>query len=176
MRISGRHFDITPAQCRAARAVLSLTQPELGRLSNLSRDVIVRLERGAAGLHYTTPGLVESALASLGVTLLHDEIGSGLRIARTAPIDANIAATEIITPAQCRAARAMLDISVRQLANLVRLNKRFLHDLEGEQGQLDVAKLRHIRATLVVNGIIMKNEASFVAVQMTHWQAETTQG
>ena len=165
----GRHFDITPAQCRAARAALSITQPELGQLSKLSRDVIVRLERGATGLHYTTPGLVEAALASRGVNLVHDELGSGLRIARTRPLSAEMAADEIISPAQCRAARAMLDISLRHLAKLVGINKKFLHDHEGEKAQVDAAILKLVRATLVVNGIVLTNEASFVAVQMKHW-------
>jgi len=80
-----------------------------------------------------------------------------------------MAADEIISPAQCRAARAMLDISLRHLAKLVGINKKFLHDHEGEKAQVDAAILKLVRATLVVNGIVLTNEASFVAVQMKHW-------
>ena len=82
---SPRHHDITPAQCRAARAMLRLTQPELGRLAGLSRAVVVRLEGGGGGLHYTTPGLIETALASQGVTLILDEMGHGVRLNRNPP-------------------------------------------------------------------------------------------
>jgi DNA-binding XRE family transcriptional regulator len=166
MRGSGRHFDITPAQCRAARAVLRISQPELGTLSNLSRDVIVRLERASGGLHYTTPGLVEAALSARGITLIHDETGPGLRIEREVPVTSQMAADEIVTPRQCRAARAMLDMNLRHLARLVAVNKQRLLDHESGKSQVDLTLLKRIRATLVVNGIVFTNEKSFVAVQL----------
>jgi DNA-binding XRE family transcriptional regulator len=168
---SGRHHDITPAQCRAARALLGLTQPELGELSSLSRDVIVRLERGEKDLHYTTPGRVEAALKSRGVSLVRDEMGVGVKFERHPPVGAEELAGEIITPAQCRAARALLDVNTRDLATLVGGRKRDLHHHESGQGQVDPALLKLIRATLVVSGIVFTNDSKFVAVQVRSYAA-----
>src|SRR5215213_5975645 len=165
MRTSRRHHDITPAQCRAARALLGLTQPELGTLSGLSRDVIVRLERGAGSLHYTTPGLVEAALASRGVTLVRDEMGVGVRLERDDPVSPDALSKEIISAAQSRAARALLDISTSDLATRVRMNKLFINALERDAPKVDPARLKRVRAHLVVSGIVFTNEKSCVAVQ-----------
>ena len=108
MKLPQRRIDITPEQCRAARALLGLTQPGLGDLSNLGVGTIVRLERGAADLHYTTPGRIEAALGQKGVTLINDDAHRGVRLEREAPLDAELLRAEVITPGQCRAARALL--------------------------------------------------------------------
>ena len=145
---SPRHHDITPAQCRAARAMLRLTQPELGRLAGLSRDVVVRLERGGGGLHYTTPGLIEAALASQGVTLILDEMGHGVRLNRNPPASQKVLAAEILTPAQCRAARGLLGLTVRNLEKLARVHKKqLLHTFEEETGLPSPPVLMRLRAS-----------------------------
>jgi transcriptional regulator with XRE-family HTH domain len=165
MPTSERHHDITPAQCRAARAFLGLTQPELAILSRLSRDVIVRLERGAPSLHYTTPGKVEAALAAKGVTFIRDEMGSGVRFARGTQSNPSELAEEIMTPEQCRAARALLDINSRDFAELAGIRRRVLSQAE-QAGLVDLAVLKRVRATLVVSGIFFRNDPQSVSVQL----------
>jgi DNA-binding XRE family transcriptional regulator len=161
---SHRRIDITPAQCRAARAFLGITQPELAALSELSRDVIVRLERGAPGLHYTTPGKVEAALAARGVTLVRDDMGSGVRLARESPLSREDLAAEIMTPTQCRAARALLDLNSRRLAKLAGVDQDVVRQAE-RTGVVTGAVLKRVRATLVVAGIFFQNDQQFLSVQ-----------
>lgn len=48
---------ITPAQCRAARAWLNMTQEELARLAVCATSVVVRFERGQV---QTVRAIVES--------------------------------------------------------------------------------------------------------------------
>ena len=163
---SPRHHDITPAQCRAARAMLRLTQPELGRLAGLSRAVVVRLEGGGGGLHYTTPGLIEAALASQGVTLILDEMGHGVRLKRNPPASQKVLAAEILAPAQCRAARGLLGLTVRNLEKLAQVHKKqLLHTFEEETGLPSPPVLMKLRASLVANGVWFRNELSFVSAQ-----------
>jgi hypothetical protein len=132
----------------------------------LSRDVIVRLERGGRRLHYTTPGCIEAALACRGVTLLNDDNGEGVRMAREIPATAESAHDEIISPAQCRAARALLDADGPAFAKVARVKRSQLYEFETGAGVFKPDTLRRLRATFVVSGIWLTNAKDFVAVQM----------
>jgi transcriptional regulator with XRE-family HTH domain len=166
MKSRAKHRDITPEQSRAARALLGITQPELATLSNLGLATIVRLERGAGDLHYTTPGRIEAALAERGITLLNDDMGSGVRFDREAQIPLDSVAAEVLTPGQCRAARALLGMSSRELAKLLRVNKGRVEAAEMPGAEVGEAVLRRLRATFVVRGILFRNEPSTISVQL----------
>ncbi len=48
LKVKGQRFDIlSPAQCRAARSLLNLSQVELAEKSQVSRPTIAEFERGA---------------------------------------------------------------------------------------------------------------------------------
>jgi DNA-binding XRE family transcriptional regulator len=140
-----------------------MTQPELGKLSNLGRATIVRLEQGADDLHYTTPGQIKDALAKRGITLLADEMSVGVRLKRETPLEPRAVRAEILTPEQCRAGRALLGISQRELAKIVGVNRREIE--AAESGRADEQRLKRLRATLVVAGIIFDNDCHAVSVQ-----------
>jgi transcriptional regulator with XRE-family HTH domain len=62
---------MTPAQCRAARAILKLEVRELADAANVSTSTIVRLERGEALLARTLTA-VRGALEAKGVEFAED--------------------------------------------------------------------------------------------------------
>jgi predicted transcriptional regulator len=80
---------ITSDQCRAARALLRMTQAKLAELTGLSVLVIKRFERGSDP-RASTVNAIERALVDAGVTLIDDGAmspagaGAGVRLAQRA--------------------------------------------------------------------------------------------
>jgi transcriptional regulator with XRE-family HTH domain len=67
---------LTPAQCRAARALLDMTQPNLAEHAGLGLSTIVDLERSRRAIPRETAQLIRHALEKLGVVFI-DENGGG---------------------------------------------------------------------------------------------------
>lgn len=61
---------ITPAQCRAARALLSVTQQQIAATSGVSLRSINNFERSERGLMRANMAAVQSALEAAGVEFL----------------------------------------------------------------------------------------------------------
>jgi transcriptional regulator with XRE-family HTH domain len=80
---------ITSDQCRAARALLRMTQATLAELAGLGVLVIKRFERGSDP-RASTVNAIERALVEAGVTLIDNGAGSpagagpGVRLTRRA--------------------------------------------------------------------------------------------
>jgi transcriptional regulator with XRE-family HTH domain len=67
---------MTPAQCRAARALLGMTQPELAKESGLGLSTIVDFERMRRHVSAEVIEAIQIALKRNGVELI-DENGGG---------------------------------------------------------------------------------------------------
>src|ERR1700687_2526779 len=65
---------------------------------------------------------------------------------------------EMMTPAQCRAARALLDVTQTQLANAARLGLSTVVDFERERRPVSQEAVDAIKATLAANGIVFLDE------------------
>lgn len=76
---------ILPEQCRAARALLGISQEELARLSGVSRPAIAEFERGATTPHPRTLRDLAEALEAQGVRLVETETETGAVLRRTPP-------------------------------------------------------------------------------------------
>ena len=88
LHISYRVLVITPAQCRAARALLGMTQAALSAASGVSLPVLKRFERGSDP-RASTVNAIERALVAAGVTLIDDSAfsptgGAGVRLTQPA--------------------------------------------------------------------------------------------
>jgi transcriptional regulator with XRE-family HTH domain len=79
---------ITSAQCRAARALLDMTQASLATVAGVSLPVIKRFERGADP-RASTVNAIERALINAGITLIDDGAssppgaGAGVRLTQS---------------------------------------------------------------------------------------------
>jgi transcriptional regulator with XRE-family HTH domain len=76
---------MNPAQCRAARALLDLTQPDLVRLSGLSLSTVINFERERNPVLPATIRSLQSALEAAGVVFIPENGGgAGVRLTRPA--------------------------------------------------------------------------------------------
>jgi transcriptional regulator with XRE-family HTH domain len=76
----GQADEISPAQLRAARAWLGLTQAELALRAGVGRGVIAEYERGSRLAHPSSLTSLKSALEELGIRFLfEDRRGVGLK-------------------------------------------------------------------------------------------------
>ncbi len=66
-----------------------------------------------------------------------------------------------MTPAQCRAARALLEITQSQLADAAGLGLSTVVDFEKERRQVSADAVKAIRNALVRAGIAFTNEGAF---------------
>lgn len=61
---------ILPEQSRAARAILSISQEELARLSGLSPNTVINFERGVTSPLDKTLGILRQTLEMAGITFI----------------------------------------------------------------------------------------------------------
>jgi DNA-binding transcriptional regulator YiaG len=68
--------EISGAQCRAARALIDMTQPGLAKASKLGLSTVVDFERGRRAVSAEAQKAIRSALEKAGVIFV-DENGEG---------------------------------------------------------------------------------------------------
>ncbi len=74
---------MTPAQCRAARALLNLTQPKLAELANLGLSTIVDFERERRLVSGDAVEAILDALTRAGVEFINENGGGpGVRLSK----------------------------------------------------------------------------------------------
>ena len=72
-------MSITPEQCRAARALLDWSQPDLVKASGVGRSTITRFERGSHMPHASNLAAIRAALEKAGVIFIGDN-GGGVKL------------------------------------------------------------------------------------------------
>jgi transcriptional regulator with XRE-family HTH domain len=79
-------MSLSPAQCRAARALLAWTQDELADRAAVSRGTVRGFETGQHALRRATAAAMRRALEAAGVVLLDADAagGAGVRFAASA--------------------------------------------------------------------------------------------
>lgn len=73
--------DMTPAQCRAARALLDLTQPALAEAAQLGLSTIVDFERSRRAVSSDAVDAIRTTLEAAGVIFVAENgEGPGVRL------------------------------------------------------------------------------------------------
>ena len=75
---------VSPAQCRAARALLKWTQAKLAQQAAVARKTVADFELGNRSLHRRTRLDVTVALEAAGIEFIWSAEGEGVRFARKA--------------------------------------------------------------------------------------------
>jgi hypothetical protein len=71
---------MTPAQCRAARALLGVTQPQLARAARLGLSTVVDFEKQRRSVSPEAIGAMKAALERSGIQFIIDNGGgAGVR-------------------------------------------------------------------------------------------------
>jgi transcriptional regulator with XRE-family HTH domain len=78
-------MPLTPAQCRAARALVDWTQDELAARAGVGRSTVRGFEGGQHMLQRATATAIRQALETAGVTFLQAEVGAGPGVRLTRP-------------------------------------------------------------------------------------------
>ena len=74
---------LTPAQCRAARALVTLSQPRLAQASGLGLSTVVDFERSRRKVSEQAAASLRGALETAGVVFIDaDAQGPGVRLSR----------------------------------------------------------------------------------------------
>jgi transcriptional regulator with XRE-family HTH domain len=74
-------YAITPGQCRAARALLDLTQPQLADLAGLGLSTIVDFEKSRRDISKDAAEAIQGALEKAGVKFIgKNGAGPGVRL------------------------------------------------------------------------------------------------
>ena len=77
----GPDAEVTPAQCRAARAMLDFSQGKLAEVAGVSRPVLVRFERGKGEPMPQNLAAIRRALEERGIVLVPTNgDGPGVRL------------------------------------------------------------------------------------------------
>ena len=76
---------ITPAQCRAARALIDWSQQQLAVAANIGNATIRNFEAGRSEPHNATLDVIRRAFESAGVRFISENGGgAGVRLAKPA--------------------------------------------------------------------------------------------
>jgi transcriptional regulator with XRE-family HTH domain len=77
---------MTPAQCRAARALLGMEQGELAEASGIARATVIDFEKGQRLPRSATVLALRTALEAAGVIFVAENgEGAGVRLRKTRP-------------------------------------------------------------------------------------------
>ena len=72
---------MTPAQCRAARAMISMTQPDLAKAARLGLSTVVDFERERRQVSDQAIAAIRAALEAAGVEFIEENGGgAGVRL------------------------------------------------------------------------------------------------
>lgn len=75
---------MTPAQCRAARALLNMEQSELSKVSGIARATVIDFEKGERSPRVATVEAIRTALEAAGVEFIPENGGgAGVRLRKT---------------------------------------------------------------------------------------------
>ena len=74
---------MTPAQCRAARALRSITQPDLALAAAVGLSTVVDFEKERRRVAQPSIDAIESALVAMGVVFISENGGgAGVRLTK----------------------------------------------------------------------------------------------
>jgi DNA-binding XRE family transcriptional regulator len=75
---------MTPAQCRAARAMLEMTQPDLAKVASLGLSTVVDFERERRQVAPASVATIRAALEAAGVEFIAENGGgAGVRLRKS---------------------------------------------------------------------------------------------
>jgi transcriptional regulator with XRE-family HTH domain len=77
---------IVPAQIKAARALLGVTQARLAEMSGLSKTALINIEAGSSDPKASTLDRIQKSLEMLGAVFIPENgDGPGVRLRKAAP-------------------------------------------------------------------------------------------
>src|SRR5271166_4387713 len=163
---------MTPAQCRAARALLDMTQSKLAAAAGLGLSTVVDFEKERRLVSDDAVAAMQSALERAGIAfkgrdagIAVTELRSGFsepanRFNEKAHVGSKFKKTGLLSSAQIRAARALLRWSAKDLARESALGVNTIRRAEAAQEgtSLTAANELAISRALEAAGVVFIDE------------------
>jgi len=138
-------MKVLASQFRAARALLELDQEAVAAWIKLDQQEISRWE-GAKYKLLSADGInLRNAFKSNGIEFIakSDEAGAGVRLSKPGPED-------YTKRSQFRAARALANLTIRDLEQASGINRNFIFRLEaGKIGGINLDKIRKLEEAFI---------------------------
>ena len=153
MCITLAQITISPEQCRIARVLLNLSQAELAEAAHVARATLADFERGTRVPTHNNIQAIRTVLESAGIAFIpanEGGLGARLRVARTV----GTADEMTVSLEQCRAARAVLNLSQTELAGTAGVGRSTVSDFESASRKPNRANLAALRDALEAAGIV----------------------
>jgi transcriptional regulator with XRE-family HTH domain len=157
---------ISPAQCRAARALIGLTQAELAARAALGVSTIIDFEKQRRGVSEWGLHAIKSALEKEGLAFSPGGVSvaqpSEIAFAERRAFINNIVEfhPHDVLGSQVRAARALLRWNIEDLAQATALSVNTIRRIEAAESQKPITRANRIaiRRALEAAGIIFIDE------------------
>ena len=147
-------MPISPEQCRIARTLLDRSQAELAEAAHVARATLADFERGTRVPTHNNIRAIRAALESAGIAFIPaTDGGAGARL-HVAPT-VGTADEMTIFPEQCRAARAVLNLSQTELAGAAGVGRSTVSDFESVSRKPNRTSLAALRNALEAFGIVL---------------------
>lgn len=119
-----------PIECKAARALLDISQPDLAKGAKVGISSVVAFETQRLHLSARTVAKLQAELQRLGVEFVTTKIATGVKLNSPTRKRTRIG----IEPAQIRAARALLNWNQQELGDASGLHFETIKRLERPSG------------------------------------------
>jgi transcriptional regulator with XRE-family HTH domain len=139
---------VTPAQCRAARALIRWTQDDLAEECGVSDETIRSFETGRTEPRGSSLEVLRETFHAAGVTFVDEDSRGG----------PGLQSTGFGWPAQCRVARGLLGWKTANLVEAAKISAPTVGKFEAEQTTPFRATLRKIRRAFEAAGIVFVEE------------------
>jgi transcriptional regulator with XRE-family HTH domain len=160
---------MTPAQCRAARALLDVTQPQLAVMSGLGLSTVVDFERQRRAVSTEAAEAMQNALERAGIAFRKGAVEMAFPAGLSAPDNPfsrihtgqKLRGKSRLASAQIRAGRALVRWTVTDLARETALGVNTIRRAELSDAQtaaLTAANELAIRRALETAGVVFIEE------------------
>ena len=160
-------MSISAAQCRAARALLDLSQSDVAESAHLSAPTVGAFERHGKAPSHNNLQAIRTALEAAGILFVPaNKGGTGVRLRD--PRNREAPGKTELSPDLCRAARNLLDLSQLDLAEAAGVGRSTVSDYERGARRPTSANLTVLRASLEAAGVtfIEADEAAGPGVRL----------
>ena len=147
-----------PNQCRAARGLLNLSQAQVATTAHIAATTLSQFERGERIPSYNNFQAIIAALESHGIILIPANGGGpGVRLKTLSDVNGpktSAPGAALFDAMLCRAARDLLDLSQRDLADRAGIARSTVAEFERGARATSARKLATMQETLEAAGAI----------------------
>lgn len=139
-------------QCRAARALLNISQSQIAKSAHIVTATVSEYERGSGTPVYNNLLAIQTALETAGVVFV-PENGGGLGVRLHGPRTKRAPAESNFSSDLCRAARGLLGLSQMELGEAANLSRSTVTEFERGARMPDPENLAALRTALETAGV-----------------------